>query len=102
MNIRLLAFGFVRPKFSECCRSHEELLLFTHIHTYHIYIYMSRRINNHYIYIYMSIGMNIAPCIALSMSSICFEVVFCAPEEFLDEFEDSFEMSEETEHGHIS
>lgn len=50
----------------------------------------------------MSIGMNIAPCIALSMSSICFEVVFCAPEEFLDEFEDSFEMSEETEHGHIS
>lgn len=53
LNIRLLAFGFVRPKFSECCRSHEELLLFTHIHTYHIYIYMSRRINNHYIYIYV-------------------------------------------------
>ena len=40
LNIRLLAFGFVRPKFSECCRSHEELLLFTHIHTYHIYIYV--------------------------------------------------------------
>ena len=40
LSIRLLTFGFVRPKFSECCRSHEELLLFTHIHTYHIYIYV--------------------------------------------------------------
>lgn len=51
----------------------------------------------------MSIGMNDAPCIALSTSSICFEVVFCALEEFRDGFEDSFEMrSPETEHAHIS
>lgn len=42
------------------------------------------------LYIYMSIGMNNAPCIALSMSFICFEVVFWAQkEEFrTDEFED--------------
>lgn len=74
--------------------------LHTYIHITYIYICLGEL--TIIIYIYMSIGMNIAPCIALSMSSICFEVVFCAPEEFLDEFEDSFEMSEETEHGHIS
>ena len=63
---------------------------------------MSRRMNNqlyNVIYIYMSIGMNKAPCIALSMSSICFEVVFCANARSSVM---SLKIREETEHGHRS